>query len=51
MGVAGIMLTIREDGVKFGLQKGQNDPPISTLGVKVALNIVNMPEDTPIFPL
>jgi len=49
--VAGIMLTIREDGVKFGLQKGQNDPYISTLGVKMALNIVNMRKDSPIFPL
>lgn len=51
MGVAGHLLTISEVGVKFGLQKGQNDPYISTLGVKMALNIVNMPEDTPIFPL
>ena len=51
MGKAGTMLTISEVNAKFGLQKGQNDPHISTLGVKVALNIVNMPEDTPIFPL
>ena len=51
MGKTATMLTISEVSVKFGLQKGQNDPPISTLDVKVALNIVNMPEDTPIFPL
>ena len=49
--MAGIMLTNSEVGVKLGLQKGQNDPPISTLDVKMALNIVNMPEGTPIFPL
>jgi len=51
VGVAGPMLTISEVSVKFGLQKGQNNPYISTLGMKMILNIVNKPEGTPIFPL
>jgi len=50
VGMTGPMLTISEL-VLSRLQKGQNDAHISTLGVKMALNIVNMLEDTPIFPL
>ena len=51
MGILGIKLTIREVGVKIDPKRAQNDPFVSTLGVKMVLNIVNMPEWTPLFPL
>jgi len=44
-------LTKSELGVKLSHKTAQNDPLISTLDVKMTLNIVNIPETTPIFPL
>jgi len=44
-------LTKSELGVKLHHKTAQNDPLISTLDVKMTLNIVNMPKYTPIFPL
>jgi len=44
-------LTKGELGVKLHHKTAQNDPLISTLDVKMTLNIVNMPKYTPIFPL
>jgi len=32
-------------------KKDQNNPVMSTLGVKMALNIVNIQKATPLFPL
>ena len=44
-------LTNSEFVVNDFLKGVRNNPLISTLGVKIGLNIVNMPEYTPIFPL
>ena len=47
----GNRLTNSELGVNYGYKGAKIDPIISTLGVKIGLNTVNMPETTPIFPL
>ena len=51
MGLPEDQLTKSELGVNGRPKGAQFDPIISTLGVKIGLNIVNMPEQTPIFPL
>jgi hypothetical protein len=44
-------LTNSELVVNHTSKGAQNDPYISTLGMKTSLNIVNMLEQAPIFPL
>jgi len=51
VGLPGMKLTTSELPVNFWSRKAQNDPFISSPGVKMALNIVNILEDTPLFPL
>ncbi len=43
MGLPGVKLTTSEHLVNLEPTKAKNDPFISTLGVNLALNIVNMP--------
>jgi len=45
------LLTKSELGVNKRPNRAKFDPIISTLGVKLALNIVNIPKPTPIFPV
>ena len=51
MGLPDNQLTNSELGVNDKPKGAQIDPIISTLGVKMGLNIVNMSELTPMFPL
>ena len=51
MGLPKNQLTNSELGVNGRPKGAQIDPIVSTLGVKMGLNIVNMLELTPIFPL
>lgn len=44
-------LTNSELDVNDRPKGAQIDPIVSTLGMKIGLNIVNIPELTPIFPL
>lgn len=43
MGLPKLKLTTSEHNVNLEQEKAENDPFISTLGVNLALNIVNMP--------
>ena len=51
MGLPRNQLTNSEFDVNGRPKEAQIDPIVSTLGVKAGLNIVNMSELTPIFPL
>jgi len=46
-----MILTISELFVNFWSRRAQNDPFVSSLGVKMGLNIVNILKNTPLFPL